>query len=100
MSTQLIQARQGIITPVMEKVAHLENAAPARIRDEIASGRAVLPDNPAHAKNLPAIAGRAFRTKVNANLGRSTERSAAGEELRKLQIALQAGADYARRQLM
>jgi phosphomethylpyrimidine synthase len=42
----------------------------------------------------PAIAGRAFRTKVNANLGRSTERSAAGEELRKLAVALKAGADF------
>ena len=94
MSTQLIQARKGTITPLMERVARDENAPPARVRDEIASGRAVLPDNPAHVKQRPMIAGRAFRTKVNANLGRSTQRSAAGEELRKLAVALKAGADF------
>lgn len=94
MSTQLIQARQGVITPLMQKVAQMEKADPAKVRDEIATGRAVLPDNPAHPKALPAIAGRAFRTKVNANLGRSTERSAAGEELQKLSVALNAGADF------
>lgn len=94
MSTQLMQARTGVITPLMEQVAQFEKVPPSVIRDEIASGRAVLPDNPAHPKSLPAIAGRAFRTKVNANLGRSTERSAAGEELRKLDVALKAGADF------
>ena len=94
MSTQLIQARKGVITPLMEQIAQQEQAEPARIRDEIAAGHAVLPDNPAHTKALPAIAGRAFRTKVNANLGRSTERSAAGEELQKLAVALKAGADF------
>ena len=94
MTTQLIEARKGIITPVMETIARFERVSATRVRDEIASGRAVLPANPAHPMTRPAIAGRAFRTKVNANLGRSTERSAEGEELRKLDIALKAGADF------
>ena len=94
MTTQLIEARKGIITPVMETIARFERVSATLIRDEIASGRAVLPANPAHPMTRPAIAGRAFRTKVNANLGRSTERSAEGEELRKLDIALKAGADF------
>ena len=38
--------------------------------------------------------GKGLRTKVNANLGRSTERSAEPEELRKLDVALKAGADF------
>jgi phosphomethylpyrimidine synthase len=94
MTTQLIEARNGVITPTMQAVAAAEGVAPAQVRDEIAAGRAVLPANPAHPMARPAIAGRAFRTKVNANLGRSTERSAAGEELCKLAIALHAGADF------
>lgn len=94
MTTQLLEARKGMITPVMESVAAREGVPATRVRDEIASGRAVLPANPAHPMTRPAIAGRAFRTKVNANLGRSTERSAAGEELRKLEVALKAGADF------
>jgi phosphomethylpyrimidine synthase len=94
MTTQLIAARKGIITETMEVVARLENVPATLVRDEIASGRAVLPANPAHPMARPAIAGRAFRTKVNANLGRSTERSEAGEELCKLNIALKAGADF------
>lgn len=94
MTTQLIAARKGIITEVMETVARFEGVPATLVRDEIASGRAVLPANPAHHMARPAIAGRAFRTKVNANLGRSTERSEAGEELCKLDIALKAGADF------
>ena len=94
MTTQLIEAKKGTITPIMETVARLEGVSTTLVRDQIACGRAVLPANPAHPMTHPAIAGRAFRTKVNANLGRSTERSAAGEELRKLAIALKAGADF------
>lgn len=94
MTTQLIAARKGTITQVMETVARLEGVPATLVRDEIASGRAVLPANPAHPMARPAIAGRAFKTKVNANLGRSTERSEAGEELCKLGIALKAGADF------
>jgi phosphomethylpyrimidine synthase len=94
MTTQLIAARKGIITGIMETVARFEGVPATLVRDEIASGRAVLPANPAHPMAKPAIAGRAFRTKVNANLGRSTERSESGEELCKLDIALKAGADF------
>jgi phosphomethylpyrimidine synthase len=94
MTTQLIEARKGTITSVMEMVAKAELVPATRIRDEVARGYAVLPANPAHPMTRPAVAGRAFRTKVNANLGRSTERSEAGEELRKLAVALKAGADF------
>ncbi len=78
MTTQLIEAKKGTITPVMHIIACLEKVPATKVRDEIAAGRAVLPANPAHTMSRPAIAGRAFRTKINANLGRSTERSAAG----------------------
>jgi phosphomethylpyrimidine synthase len=93
MSTQLEAARLGRITPAMERAAAAERLPAARVREELAGGRAVLPCNPTHNPSRVAAVGRAFRTKVNANLGRSTERSEEGEELRKLNVALAAGAD-------
>ena len=93
MATQYQEACQGGITAAMESAARAENMAPKRVRDELAAGRAVLPFNPAHTGACATVAGRAFRTKVNANLGYSAERSSTAEELRKLQTALAAGAD-------
>lgn len=78
----------------MRTVAQAEGVRPETVLDAVASGRAVIPFNPAHAPSQPMVVGRPFRTKVNANLGRSTERSAEPEELRKLDVALKAGADF------
>ncbi len=94
MPTQFQKARQGVITPVMEAVAAAEQVSPERVRVAIATGRAVLPANPTHLPTRPAIVGRDFRTKVNANIGRSTVRSSLEEELTKLRTALEAGADF------
>lgn len=92
--TQLQAASSGKITDVMRRVANDENIDPELVREAIASGRAVIPLNPAHANARPVGVGRLFSTKVNANLGRSTTRSGKGDELEKLQIALNAGADF------
>jgi len=77
----------------MQEAARAENMDAEVVRAELAAGRAVLPANPAHAGLKPMVAGRAFRTKVNANIGRSTEKSSEPEELRKLHVALDAGTD-------
>ena len=92
--TQRTEARLGRITPAMEEAARAEKVPAASVCREVAEGRAVLPANPAHAGLKPAVAGRAFRTKVNANIGRSAQRSSPGEEAAKLQVALSAGADF------
>ena len=78
----------------MRRVAQNENVTPEQVREAVASGRAVIPLNPAHANARPVGVGNLFSTKVNANLGRSTTRSGKGDELEKLQIALKAGADF------
>ena len=57
-------------------------------------GETCLPLNPAHRDARPVGVGRLFRTKVNANIGRSTERSGGRGELRKLKVSLDAGADF------
>ena len=92
--TQLQAALNGQVTDAMRRVANDEQVDAELVREAIASGRAVIPLNPAHANARPVGVGRLFSTKVNANLGRSTTRSGRGDELEKLQIALSAGADF------
>lgn len=94
MNTQLDEARAGRITVAVKTAAADENQHPDNVRAEIARGRAVLPANPNHKNLRPAVAGRAFRTKVNANIGLSTEQSDCPQELKKMEIALSAGADF------
>ncbi len=93
MKTQLEQARAGCLSEEMRATAGIEKASPEAVRAALAAGRAVLPANPRHAALRPVLIGREFRTKVNANLGRSVELSDTPAELCKLRVALAAGAD-------
>jgi phosphomethylpyrimidine synthase len=93
MNTQLGHARRGVVTAAMEQAAEAEGVCARQVLDELAGGRAVLPCNPAHAGLRPLAVGRAFRTRVNANIGRSTESSSPAQEMLKLGVALRAGAD-------
>lgn len=77
----------------MERVAERENRDPAFVRREVAEGRAVIPNNHAHESLDPMIIGRAFATKVNANIGNSETTSDRSEELEKLHAAVHYGAD-------
>ena len=114
--TQLAYARRGIVTAEMEYVAIRENlgreAAMARpdagnsfgasipeyvtpefVRDEIARGRAIIPNNINHPETEPMIIGRNFLVKVNANIGNSIVTSSVAEEVDKLVWATRWGAD-------
>ena len=92
--TQLEAARKGMVTAAMQTVAGEENVSAEIVRDAVASGTAVIPLNIHHANCLPVGVGRMFTTKINANLGRSVTHSGKGDELEKLAIALNAGADF------
>ncbi|MBQ9693712.1 MAG: phosphomethylpyrimidine synthase ThiC [Kiritimatiellae bacterium] len=92
--TQLEAAKQGIVTEAMRAVAAEEKVEVAAMCAAVASGRAVIPLNPAHQGVKPTGVGRLFKTKINANLGRSPTRSGIGDELVKLDVALQAGAQF------
>ncbi|MFO7938065.1 MAG: phosphomethylpyrimidine synthase ThiC [Kiritimatiellia bacterium] len=92
--TQLQAAKDKIITDAMKQVAREENVTSESVCEGIAAGHLVIPLNPAHRNVRPVGVGRLFRTKVNANLGRSTTRSGKGDELEKLNVALKAGADF------
>ncbi len=118
--TQMHYARRGIVTPEMEFVAIRENQrieairdagllrqhagqgfgadiqariTPEFVRDEIARGRAVLPNNLNHPESEPMIIGRNFLTKINANIGNSAVSSGIAEEVEKLVWAIRWGAD-------
>lgn len=91
--TQYQTALSGEISPAMVAAAQREHVDPEFVRDRLADGTAVLPSNPAHRGLHPVVIGRAFTTKVNANIGRSTEKSGTEAELEKLYVAITAGTD-------
>lgn len=121
--TQLYYARQGLITPEMEYIAIRENQrieqletvskemafqhagnsfgaktpktkiTPEFVRDEIAAGRAIIPNNINHPESEPMIIGRNFLVKINANIGNSAVSSSIEEEVEKAVWACRWGAD-------
>lgn len=105
--SQMYFARKGIITPEMEYVAIRENQAlsveqlqegeklvtPEFVREEVASGRAIIPANINHPESEPMIIGRNFLTKINANIGNSPVDSSIDKEVEKAVWAYRWGAD-------
>lgn len=95
MTTQLIRARAGEITPEMQFVAERESLPAEKVREEVAAGRMVIPANKVHLAGRlePMAIGIAAKCKINANIGNSAVTSNAGEELDKLHTAVHHGAD-------
>ena len=117
--TQMHYARKGIITPEMEYIAIRENQkieewnhlneqhpgqnfgantpkekiTPEFVRDEVAQGRAIIPNNINHPESEPMIIGRNFLVKINANIGNSAVTSSIEEEVEKAVWACHWGAD-------
>ncbi|MEO8742873.1 MAG: phosphomethylpyrimidine synthase ThiC, partial [Lysobacteraceae bacterium] len=118
--SQMHYARRGEITPEMEYIAIRENQrieairdasllkhhagesfgasiqriiTPEFVRDEVARGRAIIPNNINHPESEPMIIGRNFLTKINANIGNSAVSSGIAEEVEKLVWAIRWGAD-------
>ncbi|WP_426616665.1 phosphomethylpyrimidine synthase ThiC [Bacillus velezensis] len=91
--TQLHYARKGLITPEMEFIAIREHVSPEFVREEVASGRAIIPSNVNHPESEPMIIGRNFHVKINANIGNSAVTSSIEEEVEKMTWAIRWGAD-------
>jgi phosphomethylpyrimidine synthase len=91
--SQMHFARKGLLTEEMAYVAQRENLAVEVVRDEVAAGRLIIPANINHPELEPMGIGIATRCKVNANIGNSAVTSEIQEELRKLHMAIQHGAD-------
>ena len=70
-----------------------EFVTPEFVRDEIARGRAIIPNNINHPESEPMIIGRNFLVKINANIGNSALASSAAEEVDKMAWAIRWGSD-------
>ncbi|MGN6136034.1 MAG: phosphomethylpyrimidine synthase ThiC [Aureliella sp.] len=95
MTTQLMAARAGDVTPEMRVVAEKERLSEETIREEVAAGRMVIPANKVHLAGRlePMCIGIAATCKINANIGNSAVTSNLDEELDKLHTAVHYGAD-------
>ncbi len=91
--TQLEYARRGVITEKMKYAAAAEGVPPEFIRDGIAAGTIVLCHNIKHTNGTPLAVGAGLRTKVNANIGSSSDDTDIAKELEKARIAVKYGAD-------
>ncbi len=117
--SQMHYARKGMITPEMEYIAIRENQridevnelakqhpgqnfgastpkkyiTPEFVREEVARGRAIIPNNINHPESEPMIIGRNFLVKINANIGNSATTSSIEEEVEKTVWSCRWGAD-------
>lgn len=91
--TQIDAARDGIVTHEMQIVAQKEGRDPEFIRGEVAVGRIAIPANVHHQALSPEGVGGGLRTKVNVNLGISGDLADEAEEWKKVDVALELGAD-------
>lgn len=91
--TQLELAREGIVSPQMKAVAEAEGLEAEFIREGIARGTVVIPANINHSNLVPCGIGQGLSTKVNANIGTSSDFGTIDTELEKLSVAVNAGAD-------
>jgi phosphomethylpyrimidine synthase len=91
--TQLEMARRGEISPQMEAVAEIEGKESEYVCEGVAKGTIVIPVNPNHAGLVPCGIGKGLSTKVNANIGTSSDFADVDKELAKLRAAIDAGAD-------
>src|SRR5258705_7599939 len=78
--TQMHYARRGDVTAEMAFVAAREGLDPGFVRDEIATGRAIIPANVNHPESEPMAIGRNFLVKVNANIGNSAVSASVAQE--------------------
>ena len=91
--TQLESAREGIISPQMRLVAEHEGVEAELIRQGVAEGTIIIPANIKHTNLVPCGIGRGLKTKVNANIGTSSDFGNIDTELEKLRVAIDSGAD-------
>jgi len=78
---------------LVKKVAAIEKVPVKGLLADIAKGYAVIPANSGRTLSRPCGIGRGLLTKINVNLGTSPYRPKVKEELAKLKMAVELGAD-------
>jgi phosphomethylpyrimidine synthase len=90
--TRIELAREGIITDEIKQVALDEGVEPERLSQDVAEGLTVISRNANH-DIKPIGIGKGLKTKINANIGTSRDRISLDEEMQKLDVLMQYGAD-------
>jgi len=91
--TQLEMARKNKISEEMEICAEYEGVDPEFIRKGVENGNIVVIRNKKHKSISPLAIGKGLKTKVNANIGTSKDRTDIDLELKKVRVSFAAGAD-------
>ena len=91
--TQMMAAREGIITPQIKRVAEKEGINAESLRQRVADGRVVIPANRNHLGLDPEGVGEGLRTKINVNLGISRDCADFDYELQKVAKAVELKAE-------
>lgn len=86
-------ALNSLLDAHLSSLAEEEQLSPSLILDALEAGSMVLLGNPAHAGLRPLLVGQPSRVKVNANIGTSPLCNCVATELRKIQAAIDSGAD-------
>lgn len=77
----------------LDDICRNEGLASDRIHSGVDKGEMVLLGNPYHTNVKPILIGQPARIKVNANIGTAPHKENMDDEIRKMEIALHAGAD-------
>ncbi|MEM5871386.1 MAG: phosphomethylpyrimidine synthase ThiC [Candidatus Aenigmatarchaeota archaeon] len=93
MSTQIEKAKNNEITKEMEFVARKEKICLKDLIKNIAKGQVVILKNKLHKNVKPVGIGKGLRVKINSNIGTSVAKADISEELEKLRISIEFGAD-------
>ncbi|MBI4708565.1 MAG: phosphomethylpyrimidine synthase ThiC [Candidatus Omnitrophica bacterium] len=91
--TQLENANNNTTTKLMRSIAKNESVNAEFIQKNIKNGKIVIPLNKNHKISKPCGIGSGLSTKVNANIGTSPDKVNLSFELKKLQTAIENGAD-------
>lgn len=91
--TQMEAAKKGIVTPQIEMVAEKEKIEVEKLKELVASGQVAIPANIHHTSLSPEGIGSGLRTKINVNLGISGDSKDYDRELKKVQMAIDFGAE-------
>jgi phosphomethylpyrimidine synthase len=91
--TQIQAAQKNKITKEIKIVARNEKIKPTQLKKKVAKGLVVIPANKNHKNLKPIGIGSGLRIKINANIGASLVKSDLKQELKKLKVALEVGAD-------
>jgi phosphomethylpyrimidine synthase len=91
--TLLENALNNILTPIAKKIADCEGLDRKLFLKRLREGKIVIPLNKRRKIAKPCGIGLGLRTKVNANIGTSTDKCEIADELIKLKAAINYGAD-------